>query len=102
MVGLGGIEPATSPLSGERSNRLSYRPGVLRRGWDLNPRTPSKGLAAFGAAALGHYATPPRTGSGEGGIRTREPRRGQDAFRTSALGHYATPPRKRRGWDLNP
>ncbi len=28
MVGLGGFEPPTSPLSGVRSNQLSYRPGV--------------------------------------------------------------------------
>src|ERR1700682_2337085 len=27
MVGLGGVEPPTSPLSGGRSNQLSYRPG---------------------------------------------------------------------------
>ena len=26
MVGLGGFEPPTSPLSGVRSNQLSYRP----------------------------------------------------------------------------
>ena len=26
LVGLGGFEPPTSPLSGVRSNRLSYRP----------------------------------------------------------------------------
>jgi hypothetical protein len=26
LVGLAGVEPATSPLSGVRSNRLSYRP----------------------------------------------------------------------------
>jgi hypothetical protein len=26
MVGLAGVEPATSPLSGVRSNQLSYRP----------------------------------------------------------------------------
>ena len=30
MVGLGGLEPPTSPLSGVRSNHLSYRP---RRNW---------------------------------------------------------------------
>ena len=28
MVGLGGFEPPTSPLSGVRSNQLSYRPEV--------------------------------------------------------------------------
>ncbi len=26
LVGLGGFEPPTSPLSGVRSNQLSYRP----------------------------------------------------------------------------
>ena len=29
MMGLPGIEPGTSRLSGVRSNRLSYKPGVL-------------------------------------------------------------------------
>ena len=35
MVGLGGLEPPTSPLSGVRSNHLSYRPGFacLRTAW---------------------------------------------------------------------
>ena len=28
VVGLGGLEPPTSPLSGVRSNHLSYRPGL--------------------------------------------------------------------------
>jgi hypothetical protein len=28
-VGLGGLEPPTSPLSGVRSSHLSYRPNVL-------------------------------------------------------------------------
>ena len=28
MVGLGGLEPPTSPLSGVRSNQLSYRPRI--------------------------------------------------------------------------
>ena len=28
-MGLGGFEPPTSPLSGVRSNQLSYRPGRL-------------------------------------------------------------------------
>ena len=31
MVGLGGLEPPASPLSGVRSNQLSYRPNFLRR-----------------------------------------------------------------------
>ncbi len=29
MVGLGGVEPPTSPLSGVRSNQLSYRPPLF-------------------------------------------------------------------------
>ena len=29
VVGLGGFEPPTSPLSGVRSNQLSYRPKVM-------------------------------------------------------------------------
>jgi hypothetical protein len=29
MVGLGGLEPPTSPLSGVRSSHLSYRPNRL-------------------------------------------------------------------------
>src|ERR1700678_4421608 len=29
VVGLGGVEPPTSPLSGVRSNQLSYRPARL-------------------------------------------------------------------------
>ena len=29
VVGLGGLEPPASPLSGVRSNHLSYRPGNL-------------------------------------------------------------------------
>src|SRR4029078_7083771 len=32
LVGLGGLEPPTSPLSGARSNHLSYRPKDLRSG----------------------------------------------------------------------
>ena len=30
MVGLNGLEPTTSPLSGVRSNHLSYRPNFLQ------------------------------------------------------------------------
>ena len=32
MVGLGGFEPPTSPLSGVRSNQLSYRPNSKKTG----------------------------------------------------------------------
>src|SRR5690606_35735514 len=35
MVGLGGLEPPASPLSGVRSNHLSYRPSIAsaRKWW---------------------------------------------------------------------
>jgi hypothetical protein len=39
MVGLGGLEPPTSPLSGARSNHLSYRPKDLRSGGADRDRT---------------------------------------------------------------
>ncbi len=35
MVGLSGLEPLTSRLSGERSNQLSYRPGLRRARYQL-------------------------------------------------------------------
>ena len=35
MVGLGGLEPPASPLSGVRSNHLSYRPIKLLRPYGL-------------------------------------------------------------------
>ena len=38
MVGLGGLEPPTSRLSGARSNHLSYRPLLLRQSkWSFPP-----------------------------------------------------------------
>ena len=42
LVGLGGLEPPTSPLSGVRSNRLSYRPAL----GSLDKRLLGGGLAA--------------------------------------------------------
>ena len=42
VVGLGGIEPPTSPLSGVRSNQLSYRPGLPVRSGNLR-RAPAPG-----------------------------------------------------------
>ena len=35
MVGVPGIEPGTSSLSGTRSNQLSYTPGLATRGQRL-------------------------------------------------------------------
>jgi hypothetical protein len=39
MVGLGGLEPPTSPLSGVRSSHLSYRPGESNTGGAGRDRT---------------------------------------------------------------
>ena len=49
-MGLGGFEPPTSPLSGVRSNQLSYRPGIHRPG--LHPVVP---LVTAVAADLGMF-----------------------------------------------
>ena len=38
MVGLTGVEPVTSPLSGVRSNQLSYRPNPVRRRAQQHPK----------------------------------------------------------------
>src|SRR3954467_5975148 len=46
LVGLGGIEPPTSPLSGVRSSHLSYRPGQQSPVWqfgDLHPAAATYG-----------------------------------------------------------
>ena len=46
MVGLGGLEPPASPLSGVRSNHLSYRPkSRARRGGACRDRTDDPLLA---------------------------------------------------------
>ena len=50
LVGLGGVEPPTSPLSGARSNHLSYRPARSR-------------CSHPGCVLRGHYDTR-RTGVG--------------------------------------
>ena len=54
MVGLGGLEPPTSPLSGARSNHLSYRP--LR-----SPHTEVRVLADGSANSLRGGASRDRT-----------------------------------------
>ena len=46
VVGLGGLEPPTSPLSGVRSNQLSYRPA------DYEPAAGGHESATFVAATM--------------------------------------------------
>ena len=45
LVGLSGLEPLTSRLSGVRSNQLSYRPMINLIGGDEENRTPDPLLA---------------------------------------------------------
>ena len=47
IVGPAGLEPATSALSGQRSNRLSYGPGVV---WEFT--LPCKGTGLAGSAQV--------------------------------------------------
>ena len=49
VVGLGGLEPPASPLSGVRSNHLSYRPKVSLE----SPHTDARALAEGSACASG-------------------------------------------------
>ena len=46
LVGQGGLEPPTSPLSGVRSNQLSYRPGSKLQTYDGAQWAPWDGLRA--------------------------------------------------------
>jgi hypothetical protein len=52
MVGLGGLEPPASPLSGVRSNHLSYRPSVpwKDRAVGAIPYSPAASRACTGGA----------------------------------------------------
>ena len=52
MVGLGGLEPPASPLSGVRSNHLSYRP--RDRAPEPTPASPEPGFAAAVDEESGH------------------------------------------------
>jgi hypothetical protein len=56
LVGLGGFEPPTSPLSGVRSNQLSYRPHVTqdcRPAWTAGPN-PFSNLCGCSVARRRH------------------------------------------------
>ena len=60
MVGLGGLEPPTSRLSGVRSNLLSYRPcrqDKPDRGGDEENRTPDPLLARQVLSQLSYTPT---------------------------------------------
>ncbi len=51
MVGLGGLEPPASPLSGVRSNHLSYRPVAASTAASRRPHaTAARPGIAFGGA----------------------------------------------------
>jgi hypothetical protein len=78
LVGLGGLEPPTSPLSGVRSNHLSYRPKNLgESGWwsqsGSNRRPPACKAGALPAelwpqASLGHRIAPLRDALNAGAL----------------------------------
>ena len=60
MVGLGGLEPPTSRLSGVRSNLLSYRPygvSLTDNGGDEENRTPDPLLARQVLSQLSYTPT---------------------------------------------
>src|SRR5437899_977391 len=50
MAGTTGLEPATSDVTGRRSNQLNYVPAISRRRFDLNMA--SVQIAKCGCAAL--------------------------------------------------
>ena len=70
MVGLGGFEPPPSPLSGARSNLLSYRPGRL-----ANPAT-----VALAATCVVHAGTRITRTHRKQTIRVGAPPKGPSAF----------------------
>ena len=58
MVGLGGLEPPTSRLSGARSSQLSYRPRGLPRRQTLQRPSFSKSQVAFDSVLQNQTASP--------------------------------------------
>ena len=80
VVGLTGLEPVTSSLSGKRSNRLSYRP--VRR-----PAAPPSRVAR--CTRLPHRHPPqngPQAGDGRRRSGRRQPHTGRYAARSSTRG----------------
>ena len=63
MVGLSGLEPLTSRLSGVRSNQLSYRPIYFGGGGQIRTAEPEG--ADLQSAAFSLFATPPADDAGE-------------------------------------
>ncbi len=57
LVGLTGIEPVTSSLSGTRSNQLSYKPGFARKGRGTLRR---ERLVRFNISSFADLAVRPR------------------------------------------
>src|ERR1700694_1062115 len=114
MVGLDGLEPSTSSLSGMRSNRLSYRP--LSGGTPARRGTPPRKITASGrepgsvtlpegnfdpAAEVGdevvdHGAHRGERGDQDGVNRADEPREAADPGRREPFGE-ADPGRARTG-----
>ena len=76
LVGLGGLEPPTSPLSGVRSNQLSYIPTPVDRAFIIAP-VALAGNAAPGALVLenraARFVEAGSTWSGEAGCFPRTP-----------------------------
>ena len=52
LVGLTGVEPVTSSLSGTRSNQLSYKPLVFRKGGGTLSSNTDRLLSCFNFARL--------------------------------------------------
>lgn len=60
MVGVGGVEPPALPLSGARSNRLSYTPRLIRGeigddGRAFNPALRNCMQQAAAPSSFGHF-----------------------------------------------
>ena len=112
VVGLGGFEPPPSPLSGARSNLLSYRPGRIagparqshssrrassQRGHFVRTRTHRKQTIRVGAPQKGPSGVPFLA------RRLAPPRRIADVFVVPCLvlrPWPAKPPTSGRTWDL--